>query len=151
MSYKWLELWSYKNKWKALYILIMFNWFWKMKESEDHGGHSLERGKCFCHRVVFAPKWKVEWITGGPPVLGSCAIDTVFPPWGCTRHSHHGLSSMGREWGWRKTVAVEMCLWIGLQKLILSLLLLRNSYSNNGKHAKSISPEQYYWHCICKS
>ena len=152
MSYKWLELWSYKNKWKPLHILIIFNWFWKMKESKDDGGHSWERGKRFCHRVRFAPKWKAEWVTGGSPVLGPCVIDTVFPSMGMHPAFTPWPVAYG-EWvrveedcgcgsvsvGWSPKVDT---MFVALEELI---------FYQWKTCKKKLNPEQYYWYYICKS
>lgn len=66
MSYKWLELWSNKNKWKLLHILIIFNLALAIKEGKDvPKGQSLEGDNSFCLTVLFSPKWKAECIIEG--------------------------------------------------------------------------------------
>lgn len=155
MSYKWLELWSNKNKWKSFHILIEFNLFWEMKENKDHRGHSSEGGKSFCFRVQFAPKWKAEWIVGGSAVVGWCLINTIFfeqasSPCGCTQHSHSSTMFCG-EWARREEgCSSESMPMNSSPKLGAMFLALEELNFINGKHAKNIYPEQYYGHCVCK-
>lgn len=75
---------------KLLHILIIFNLSLERKKIRMyHRGHRLEGGKSLCFRVLFSPKWKVEWIIGGSTVMGLCLINIVFiERASCTQHSH---------------------------------------------------------------